>query len=188
MRKPSALSSMYLSRVTAPAWAAISSIEVPSNPRSANSRRPISISCSRRSFPVILLRPDLWGWVLICSSSRLRGHRVTYLADAPCHRAEFPRRRGRTLSRKPFLVRPAHVIGPAQLFQCPDDTRAGVELALQRSVPGAGRIRVVQVVPGLAEGRDRHPGHVPRLVADLELLAAEGMADGVDGPGDVVQQ
>src|SRR5580692_16193 len=134
------------------AWAAISSIEVPSNPRSANSRRPMSISCSRRSFPVILLRPDLWGWELTGSSLRLRGHRATYLPGAPdCHRAEFLGGRGRTLAREPVLVGPAHIIGPAQLLQHPDDARARVELALQRSVSCAGGVRVVQVVPGLTE-------------------------------------
>src|SRR5271166_1984073 len=154
-------------------------MEVPSKPRSANSRRPISMSCSRRSFPVILLRPDLAGWEFTCSSLRLRGHGATYPVGAPCHRAEFPRGRGGPLGRKPFLVRPAHVVGPAQLLQRPDDPRAGVELALQRSVPSAGGVRVVQVVPGFAEGRDRQPGYVPRLVADLEFLAAEGVADGV---------
>src|SRR5258708_15256044 len=178
----------YTTGLDTPALAAISSIEVPSKPRSANSRRPISRSCSRRSLPVILLRPDLGGGELTGSSSRLRVHRATYPVGAPCHRAEFPRRRGRTLGRKPFFVRPAHVVGPAQLLQRPDDPRAGVQLAPQRPVPCAGRVRVVQVVPGLAERRDRQPGHVPRLVAHLELLAAEGVADGVDGPGDVVQQ
>src|ERR1700729_4339407 len=39
-------------------------MEVPSRPRSANSRRPMSSSCSRRSLPVILLRPDPEGWLV----------------------------------------------------------------------------------------------------------------------------
>src|SRR6266516_6116767 len=192
----------YTTGVDTPACAAISSIEVPSNPRSANRRRPMLSSCSRRSFPVILLRPDVCGCALTCSSSRLRGHRATHPAvlargddpprppreATPRHRAELPRRRGGPLGGEPLLVRPAHVVGPAQLLQRPDDARARVQLPLQRAVPRAGRVRVVQVVPGLAEGRDRHPGPVLRLVTDLELLAAEGVADGVDGPGDVVQQ
>src|SRR4029077_10201961 len=144
--------------------------------------------CSRRSFPVILFRPDAWGWELTGTSSRLRGRRATHPAGASRHRAELPRRRGGPLGGEPLLLPPAHVVGPAQLLERPDDPGAGVELALQRAVPRAGRVRVVQVVPGLAKGRDRHPGHVLRLVTDLELLAAEGMADGVDGPGDVVQQ
>ena len=43
-------------RLAAPAEAAISSIEVPSNPRSANSRLPMSSNCWRRSWPVIRFR------------------------------------------------------------------------------------------------------------------------------------
>src|SRR5215471_19487451 len=181
----------YTTGLETPAWAAISSIEVPSNPRSANRWRPMLSSCSRRSFPVILLRPDGCGCALTCSSSRLRGHRATHVAvfargnDPPrplreatsCHRPEFPRRGGGPLGGEPLLVRPAHVVRPAQLLQRPDDARAGVQLALQRPVPGAGGVGVMQVVPGLAERRDRQPGHVPRLVADLELLGAEGVAD-----------
>src|SRR5262249_8391538 len=49
----------YTTGLETPAWAAISSIEVPSNPRSAHSRRPTSSSCSRRSFPVMRLLPGL---------------------------------------------------------------------------------------------------------------------------------
>src|SRR5436309_3153219 len=107
------------------------SIEVPSNPRSANRRRPIPRSCSRRSFPVILLRPDAWGWELTGTSSRLRGRRATYPVGAPRHGAEFPLRGGGPLGGEPLLVRPAHVVGPAQLLERPDDPGAGVELALQ---------------------------------------------------------
>src|SRR5947207_15194212 len=99
-------------------------------------------SCSRRSFPVILLRPDACGCALTCASSRLRGHRATYPAllprgddppglpreATPRHRAELPRRRGGPLGGEPFLVGPAHVVGPAQLLERPDDPGAGVEL------------------------------------------------------------
>src|SRR5580658_8572835 len=178
----------YTTGLDTPACAAISSIEVPSKPRSAKSRRPISSSCCRRSFPVILLRPELCGWALTGSSSRLRGHSATNPVGAPCHRAEFPRGGGGALGAEPGLLRPAYVVGPAQFLQRPDDSRARVELALKRPVPRAGGVGMMQVVPGFAEGRDGQPGHVPRLVPDLELLAAEGVADGVDRPGDVVQQ
>src|ERR1700733_1456319 len=180
------------------AAAAISSIEVPSKPRSANSRRPMSSSCCRRSWPVILLRADLGGWLLTRTSLRLRGDRATSPAGTgdravpgKCphgHVAQLPLGAGRTLGAEPVLVRPAHVVGPAQLLEPADDTRARVQLALQGAVPRAGRVGVVQVVPGLAERGDGQPGHVARLVADLELLAAEGVADGVDRPGHVVQQ
>src|SRR5580658_3113974 len=178
----------YTTGLDTPAWAAISSIEVPSNPRSANSRRPMSSSCSRRSFPVIRLRPDLGGWAFTGSSLRLRGHRATNPGGAPRHRAEFPRGGGGTLGGQPVLVRPPDVISPAQLLQRPDDACARVELALQRAVPSARRVGVVQVVPGLPERRDGQPRDVARPVPHLELLATEGVADGVDRPGDVVQQ
>src|SRR5690606_2966770 len=69
-----------------------------------------------------------------------------------------------------------------------DDGGADVDLPLEHAVPGAGRVGVVEVVPGLAEGRDGQPPDVPRLVADLELLLAEDVADRVDRPGDVVEQ
>src|SRR5579863_4876341 len=161
----------YTTGLETSAAAAISSIEVPSKPRSANSRRPMSSSCCRRSWPVILLRADLWGWLLTRTSLRLRGHRATNPAgpapgdavprqSALGHRAQLAGRGGGTLGAEPFLVRPAHVVGPAQLLEPADDARARVQLALQGAVPGAGRVGVVQVVPGLAERGDGEPGHV----------------------------
>src|ERR1700745_3141688 len=130
-------------------------------------------SCSRRSFPAILWRPGVCVWALTCSSSRLRGRHATNPGGPPCHRAEFPLRRGGTLGRATVFVRAGHAGGPAQLLQRPDDARARVELALQRAVPGAGGVRVVQVVPGLAERRDGHPGYVLGPVTRLEFRGAE---------------
>ena len=47
---------------------------------------------------------------------------------------------------------------------------------------------MVVVVPGLAEGREREPGEVARLVAGAEAAAAEEVAEGVDREGRVVQE
>src|SRR5581483_6287720 len=160
-----------------PAWAAISPMEVPSKPRSANRCFPMPRSCSRRSFPVMRLRPETCVWALTGTSSRLRAHRATPPGGEPRPVAEFPLRGGGPLGSEPLRVGPADVVGPAQLLEGPDDPGAGVELALERAVAGAGGVGVVQVVPGFAERGNRHPGHVLRLVADLELLGAEGVAD-----------
>ena len=47
---------------------------------------------------------------------------------------------------------------------------------------------VVVVVPRLAEGDPGEPPDVARLVLDAEAARAEEVADGVDRPGDVVEQ
>src|SRR3546814_10868460 len=51
--------------------------------------------------------------------------------------------------------RPAHVLDQAQLHEDPDQTSGGVELDAEYAVARAGWVGVVQVVPGLAAGRDR---------------------------------
>src|SRR6516165_8929434 len=157
----------YTTGLETPAWAAISSMEVPSNPRSAKSRRPMSSSCCRRSCPVIRLRLALGDCSVTGPSwrscrgpvSRLR--RPRRLLAALGHPAEASRRVRGTLGGQPGLVRPAHVVRPAELLKDPDHPRALVDLALQHAVPGTGRVRVVQVVPGFAEGRDGEPRDVP---------------------------
>src|ERR1700733_8222209 len=171
------------------ALAAISSIEVPSRPRSANSRRPMSSSCSRRSLPVILLRPDPeGGWLVTAPSCQPADKSANRAGHGPLgHGAELPRAAG-LLPGKPGLVRPADVVDPAELLGYPDEPGGDVDLTLQHPVPRTGRVGVVQVVPGLAEGQDRQPVHVPRLVPDLELFLAERVADRVDRPGHVVQE
>src|SRR5579871_2296898 len=50
-------------------------------------------------------------------------------------------------------------------------------------MPRGGRERVVPVVPGLAQGEGHQPPDVPGLIARLELLLAEVVAGGIDGPG-----
>src|SRR5690349_2622948 len=113
-------------------------MEVPSKPRSANGWFPMPSSCSRRSFPVIRLRAEACVWALAGTSSRLRAHRATSTGGEPRPVAEFPRRRSRPLGGEPVLVRPADVVGPAQLLERPDNPGAGVELALQRARAGQG--------------------------------------------------
>src|ERR1700751_947978 len=192
MRNPSALSSMYRSRVTAaasnlgrdclpsssvivivvsrstsrstttayrpslppkcsyttgletPAWAAISSIEVPSNPRSANSLRPMSRSCCRRSWPVILFRLVLGDWSVTETSWRLCPRPVSLLYRLRSrivtlrHPAKATRRIRRALAAQPGLVGPADVVGPTELLEPLDNPGGLVDLALERAVPGAG--------------------------------------------------
>src|SRR5216684_4914004 len=165
-------------------------MDVPSKPRSAKSLRPMSSNCSRRSRPVILLRWSLPAVGLVTHPSSPSCRRpVTRLGHAKLsHRAQRHPALAGEPGGQPLLVRPPDVPGPAEQLGPPDDPGADVDLALERPVPGARRIAVVQVVPGLAEGRDGQPGDVPRLVPDLEVLVAERMAHRVDGPGDMVQQ
>src|SRR6185503_5316122 len=87
-----------------------------------------------------------------------------------------------------FPARPTHVIGPAELLEGPDGAGAAVELAGVDAVAGAGRVGVVQVVPGLAHRQHRQPPDVGRLVTALERTLADGVADRVDRPRDVVEQ
>src|SRR5215471_12022911 len=177
----------YTTGLETSAWAAISSIDVPSRPRSANSRRPMSSSCSRRSLPVILLRPGPGDWLVTAPSCQPAGKSSKRVANGPPgHGAQLPG--SGALAAQPGLVRPADVLDPAELLGRPDQPGRGVDLPPERSVPGAGRVGVVQVVPRLAEGQDGQPVDVPRLVPYLELFLAERVADGVDRPGHVVQQ
>src|SRR6516162_9123258 len=179
----------YTTGLETPACAAISSTDVPSKPRSANSLRPMSSSCSRRSRPVMRLRWLLPAVGLVThSSSRLCRRAVTRRGRGLGHRAQGHVTLAGELRGQPPLVRPPDVPGPAELLGPPDDPGADVDLALERAVPGARGIAVVQVVPGLAEGRDGQPGDVARLVPDFEVLVPERVADRVDRPGDVVQQ
>src|SRR5215472_6543107 len=114
--------------------------------------------------------------------------RGALLPGTPGHRAQRHVALPGEPGGQPPLVRPPDVPGPAQLLGPPDDPGADVDLALERPVPGARRIAMVQVVPGLAEGGNGQPGDVARLVPDLEVLGPERVAHRVDRPGDVVQQ
>src|SRR5262249_36532193 len=77
---------------------------------------------------------------------------------------------------------------PAELLAEPDQPRRGIDLAAQSAMPGAGRVRVMEVVPGLAKGQDGQPVHVPRLVPDLELCLTEEVAERVDAPAHALQE
>src|SRR5689334_3009854 len=94
----------------------------------------------------------------------------------------------RLLAGQPGFVRPPDVIGPAEFLSQPDHSRGDVDLAFEHAVTRAGRVGMVQVVPGLAEGQNRKPGDVPGLVAHFEFFLAERVADRVDRPGDVMQE
>src|SRR5665811_635889 len=76
--------------------------------------------------------------------------------------------------------------GPG-LLEAVDDDRREVDLPAAEAVGGRGREGVVVVVPGLAQGRDRDQRQVARLVARLEVLVAEDVAERVDAVGEVVQ-
>src|SRR6185312_17555530 len=76
-----------------------------------------------------------------------------------------------------------------ELLQERDDPRGWIERGLhaREAVLGGARERVVVVVPGLAEARQREPPDVRGPVLDLEAPAPEEVADRVDRPRDVVQ-
>src|ERR1700722_1400580 len=76
------------------------------------------------------------------------------LGDCPLgHGAELAGY-ARLLARQPGFVRPPDVVGPAELFGQPDHSRGDVDLAFEHAVTRAGRVGMVQVVPGLAERQD----------------------------------
>src|SRR3954452_19923226 len=103
-------------------------------------------------------------------------------------RARSRRRGGQRLARLALGRDAHHVPCEPELLEPPDDARRDVELPWLEAVPRRGREGVVVVVPGLAEGQRREPQQVARLVARVELLAAEEVAERVDRVGDVVQQ
>src|SRR3954447_9036424 len=71
-----------------------------------------------------------------------------------------------------------------------DEPRRRVERRLEprEAMAGRARERVVVVVPGLAEARQREPPHVRRVVLDGEAAPAEEVADRVDRPRNVVEE
>src|SRR5207244_10870483 len=69
--------------------------------------------------------------------------------------------------------KPVHIGCPARAFEESDDRRRGVDLMRQRTVPGRARVRVVEVVPRLAEGENAQRREVPALVPVRRRLFAE---------------
>ena len=81
-----------------------------------------------------------------------------------------------------------HVPGETDPLHSGDQQSRGIELPAAQAVDGGAREGVVVVVPGLAEGGEGEPEDVGRLVLDLEPAGSEEVADGVDAPGDVVDE
>src|SRR3954447_10629164 len=105
----------------------------------------------------------------------------------PAGGASHSRRGRRQRLARLTLRRDAHdVPREPKLLEPPDDPTPGVELPRLEAVPRRGREGVVVVVPGLAEGERRQPQQVARLVARLEALPAEEVAERVDRVGHVV--
>src|SRR5262249_12447726 len=75
----------------------------------------------------------------------------------------------------------------SELLERPDHPGRGIELPRLHPVDRRGRKGVVAVVPGLAEGGQREPREVARLVGGLEIPLAEHVAERVDRVGDVVE-
>ena len=87
------------------------------------------------------------------------------------------------------LGRDAHdVPDEADALHRADDPGRRIELAAAEAVDGRAGEGVVVVVPGLAEGRQREPEDVGRVVLDVEAPVPEEVADGVDRPRHVVDE
>src|SRR5581483_6016207 len=89
---------------------------------------------------------------------------------------------------RPFRGDADDVPGEADALEPADQPAARIELPAREAVAGGGGEGVVVVVPGLAEGRQREPGEVARVVAGGEAATAEEVAERVDGEGGVVEQ
>ena len=118
------------------------------------------------------------------------GHRCVPILPVRVSHVGFVQGRFEPLGLQPLGLRPADVVGPAELLEHPDQAGRGVDLTAQHAVPRAGRVGVVQVVPGLAERQDRQR---PEVRARSPSRVSNGrspyhVADRVDGPGHVVQQ
>src|SRR5437660_6947284 len=115
-------------------------MEVPSRPRSANSRLLMSSSCSRRSLPVMRLRLLAVGWLVTRPSSQcLLSVRPRARGQRAGHAAELAGPAG-VLGGQPLGVGPANVVGPAEPLAPPDQPGRDVDLAAEGAVPGAGRV------------------------------------------------
>src|SRR5881409_66185 len=92
--------------------------------------------------------------------------------------------------RDPVRRRPAHVVHPAEAFEEADDGGGRVDLAAVDSMPGAGGVGVVEVVPALTEGEQGQRPQVrgPVVAAGAEGALTDQVTEGVDAPGDVVEQ
>src|SRR5947209_13634209 len=112
-------------------------------------------------FFLIIRRPPRSTLFPYTTLFRSEGGASALLPGTLSHRAQRDVAQAGEIGGEPTLVRPPDIPGPAEQFRPPDDPGADVDLALERPVPGAGRVAVVQVVPGLAEGQDRQPGDVP---------------------------
>src|SRR3954454_1689105 len=128
------------------ARAAISSMLVPSKPRSAKSRRAIAMSCSRRSAAVIRLRLGRLGFTGCTPSPTFPLTPSSSQPGSPgCGGPGCGGSGGggqvalarHELGLNTLLDRPTHVVHPAELLHDPDDPRGGVDLALEHPVPRA---------------------------------------------------
>src|ERR1044072_4766758 len=111
-------------------------MEVPSNPFSAKRVRLIWISCSLRSLPVIRLR-DL-GSVTVSIMAVLEEEPV--INGPVINEPESDN----ALRREALGGARAQGGAPPEPLEDPEDAGAEVDLTLQRAVPGAGGVGVVQ--------------------------------------------
>ena len=78
------------------------------------------------------------------------------------------------------------VLNQAQLFHEPDGPGGGIGLFPAHPMAGRAGESVVVIVPAFAHGKDAEEEVVATFVSGFELAAAEGVADRVHGPGDVL--
>src|SRR3970040_689388 len=90
------------------------------------------------------------------------------------------RRHQRILVHRLLDLGELDVPGEAEDLQGPDPDPVMVELVPGQAVACAGRVRVMVVVPSLAEGQERYPPVVRRVVARLEPTRAPPVRGGVD--------
>ena len=102
--------------------------------------------------------------------------------------AGFERRAGARLSAHRGAARPVHLGGPAEPLEHPDRVGGDIELTGVHAVAGRARERVVRVVPGVAETEERQWSEVGAAILVPEGLLAEGVAQRVGAPRDVVQK
>jgi len=112
----------------------------------------------------------------------LGGKSLVVAADTRSHR------RVDELLGQALGLGPANIGSQVQTLQDADQACARIDLPFEDAVTCAGRIDVVQVVPGLTEGGNSQPVHIARQVAAFERALAEHVADRVDGPGHVVHE
>lgn len=71
-------------------------------------------------------------------------------------------------------------MGKVHALESSNEISAEIDLTFKHAVACTGGIGMVQIVPGLTEGRNCQPRNIAGLIPSLKWPGTENMADGVN--------